>query len=149
MPHTHFVCAVIYRRGEKKRVELLVINYRARGGQAQVKFPGGTNTECPGELLETTLVREILEETGLSVNVDRAVQIWENQVSEEHTKNGYLVNLDDCRGRLRTEPIEDESDQLEPPRWEPASTLGRTLYLSHRGPYLAALEELGLPRPQV
>lgn len=148
-PQSHFVCVVIYRRMPRDNsIEFLVIDYHSvdpRTGVRtlrQVKFPGGTNSEYPEQSVEVTRDREALEETGLIIQ--KSKQIWMMQANQDHTKYGFLVNLDDCRGVLRTKSLDDNGDVLGPPDWTEAVTLGRRLFPTHQGVYLAACRELGI-----
>lgn len=146
---THFVCVVLYRCNlEAGCLEFLVVDYRStnpKTGQPtelQTKFPGGCN-RVPDEPVEVTLQREILEETYLACLPNNSKEVWKKEIGE-HTKYGFLVNLDTCRGELRTEILNDQGDELSPPRWVPAATLGRELFHGHQGVYLAACRELGI-----
>lgn len=146
---THFVCAVISRTNRDGSLEFLVVDYRStnpKTGQPtelQTKFPGGCN-RVPDEPVEVTLQREILEETYLACLPDNSKEVWKKEVGEQHIKYGFLIGMDDCRGELRTEVLNDQGDELSPPRWVPATTLGRELFHSHQGVYLAACRELGI-----
>ena len=148
MAQTHFACVVIYRRMPSSGVELLVVDYHSidpRTGERtlkQVKFPGGTNREYPDQAVEVTRDRETLEETGLIIQ--KSKEIWKFEANPEHIKFGFLVNIDDCRGYLRRVLFVDDGDELSPPRWVPAKTLGRSLFQTHQGVYLAACRELGI-----
>ena len=145
---SHFVCAIIWRISpETSEFEFLVVDYRStnpKSGQVselQTKFPGGMN-RVPDEPVGVTLQREILEETYLACLPD-SQEIWKKETGE-HTKYGYLIGTQDCRGELRTEVLNDKGDELSPPRWVPAATLGRELFHGHQGVYLAACRELGI-----
>lgn len=147
--HTHFVAVVIYRKNQaNEEVEFLVIDYRSinpRTGQKtqlQTKFVGGTNKECPRESVEATRDREVLEEASLSFQTSK--QVWKKEVSSDHTRYGFIVDFRYCEGELRQVPINDDGDALSVPYWVPATTLGRVLWPSHQGLYLAAISELGL-----
>src|SRR3989344_2959427 len=145
---THFLCIVVYRRMPSNAVELLVVDYHStdpRTGERtlkQVKFPGGTNREYPKQSMEVTRDREALEETGLIIQ--KSKEIWRVGANPDHSKVGVLANIDDCRGVLRMVPLVDDGDELDPPRWVSAATLGRVLFHSHQGVYLAACRELGV-----
>ncbi len=144
---THFACAVIWRRHpDTEDIEFLVIDSvssdRRTGlkSEKQTKFPGGMN-RVPSEPLEVTIKREVLEETYLAFT--RWQRIWEKQTAE-HTKYGFLVRYEDCRGELRRESLNDNGDEMSPPYWVSASTLGRILFHTHQLPFLAACRELGV-----
>ena len=148
---SHFVCAVIWRMNQITReVEFLVIDVRSRdprtGFQSavQTKFPGGTNRTnlAPGESITMTLQREVLEETRLAILPQNAKQIWQLEVGPEHTKYGFLVSFLDCRGELRTGNLRDNDDEMSEAYWVSVSTLGRTLFEKHQGPFMAACREL-------
>ena len=147
---SHFVCAIIWRISpETSEFEFLVVDYRStnpKSGQVselQTKFPGGMN-RVDDEPVGVTLQREILEETYLACIIDESVQIWKKEVNPDHTKYGFLIGTHDCRGELRTEVLNDKGDELSPPRWVSAATLGRDLFHGHQGVYLAACRELGI-----
>lgn len=145
MTHTHFALAVIWRRIHDK-IEFLVLDYNSvdpstdMRSKKEIKFPGGTNGEYPHESARETMVREVFQETGLFV--ERAEEIWKSEVAPDHTKYGFLINIDDCRGGLRTVTLNDNGDELSPPEWRPAETLGRVLYSSHQSAYLIACRQL-------
>lgn len=147
---THFACAVIYRTildNGRLGCEFLVVDYRSvnpktgQPSELQTKFPGGMN-RVPDEPVSVTVQREILEETYLAC-LPNSKEIWKKEVGE-HTKYGFLIGINDCRGELRTEILNDKGDELLPPRWVSATTLGRDLFHGHQGVYLAACAELGV-----
>ena len=149
MDHTHFTLAIIWRFLPKDHeLEFLVIDYYSTDPntgvrtERQVKFPGGTNAEHKNEPPEQTIVREVHEETGLEI--EDCKQIWKKVVSRDHTKYGFLVNIDNCRGHLRSLPMVENGNELEVPYWFPAKTLGRNLFHSHQEAYLAACRDLGI-----
>lgn len=132
-----------------------VINQKTREGyqflvvdqgdeRRQTKFPGGTNEEYLEETIEETLRRELLEETGLDLIVGREVQILE-KITDEHSKYGFLVGIDDLRGQLRTGVIIDNGIPVHPPRWVSAKTLLNTrMPQFHQELCQAACRELGI-----
>jgi hypothetical protein len=145
---THYVCVVIHRLNpETRELEFLVLDYRfvdrktGRRSRLHTKFPGGTNQECVGESVPTTRDREAREETYLIFS--KSKQIWKAS-GQYHVKYGFLVDWTDCWGQLRQVPIVDGRDELSPPRWVNASTLGRELSYSHQDVYLAACHYFGL-----
>ncbi|MBI1974496.1 MAG: NUDIX hydrolase [Candidatus Zambryskibacteria bacterium] len=146
---THYTCAIIWRFLPKdQELEFLVIDYRSidpstgQKTERQVKFPGGTNTDYLDEKVEQTLFREVFEETGLVVQEWK--EIWKQEVNPDHTKYGFLVNIDNCQGGLRSHSISDNGDEIGPPYWFSAKTLGRVLFYSHQPAYLAACRALGV-----
>ncbi|MDO8424087.1 MAG: hypothetical protein Q7S54_00565 [bacterium] len=148
MMPTRFVCVMIFRMNpEKKELEFLVIesiSTHPKTGQRSeknLKFPGGVN-RIPDEPIDMTGKREVLEETYLAFV--RYEQVWEKQVSAEHTKYGLLVRFDDCRGELRATELVDNGDEMSPPRWEPLSALKFSLFSGHQPALLAAMERLGI-----
>ncbi len=140
---TNFCCAIIWRMIPPRtggKIEFLVIDSWSTDPnsglktQKQVKFPGGMQEN--GESLEQTVTREIKQETGLlATNVRK---IWHLNVAPDHIKHAFMVNLEDCRGEMRTGSMNDSTDELGPPYWLDLSTLGRLLYRSHRPAYEAA-----------
>lgn len=149
MSPTHYVCVVIWRNNPANgNLEFLVIDYRSTDPKTrirtlkQVKFPGGTNRECPDESVPFTRDREVWEETSLSFLTSK--QIWQEEKNAEHVKFGYLVSYLDCWGELRPRSLIDDGDELSAPYWVSASTLGRALFPTHQSVYLAACRELGI-----
>jgi len=148
MSPTHYACAIIWRESPvNKEIEFLVINSRSKDPRTgretpwQVKFPGGMN-RVPDEPVSVTIQREVLEETHLAFLVSEG--IWRSEVNTGHTKYGFLVNFADCRGDLRKDTLIDNGDEMSPPYWVPATTLGRELYHSHQAALLVACRELGI-----
>ena len=117
MAPTHYAGAVIHRK-TGYGIEFLIVEHH--GQRVQTKFPGGTNEEYLRESVEATLRREMLEETGLTILKSREIL---DEETEDHTKYGFLINIDDCRGQLRTGPLDDEGVTLAPPRWATAKVL--------------------------
>ena len=147
---TRFVCVVFHRRSPATgEMEFLVVDSRSsdprtgRGSQVQVKFPGGTNQEHPGELVEETRDREAWEETRLAFLMSKQILM---RVVGSHTRYGFLVDYDrDCRGEVRTCPmLDDGRDELAAPRWVVAEVLEQELFHSHREFFVAACHELGI-----
>lgn len=157
MEPKHYVCAVIWRRRPASgAIEFLVQDgystnpETGRKSDMQTKFPGGMQ-RLPTDRISVTLPREILEETYLSFNINNAVEIWRQEVFDrrdptklDHTKHAFLVSAEDCTGELRTETITDANDEILPPYWEPAETLGRKLFHTHQPILLAAMRYLDL-----
>ncbi|MEK7176918.1 MAG: hypothetical protein AAB719_01275 [Patescibacteria group bacterium] len=108
----------------------------------QTKFIGGTNKEHLNESVDATRDREVMEESSLIfLNSER---IWQKDVSSEHTKYGFLVNFEDCWGKLREAPMNDNGDELSAPYWVRAEDLARTLFHSHQEMYMVACRTLGI-----
>lgn len=145
---SHFVCAIIWRRNKSGEVEFLVIDSVStdrlgRQSKKHVKFPGGMN-RVREESVELTLQREVLEETHLSLLPDKAKELCRIEATPSHTKYGFLVSFEDCRGTLRLEMLHDNSDKMWPPRWVSAAVLGRELFERHQPFYLKAIHRFGL-----
>ncbi|PIP55954.1 MAG: hypothetical protein CO183_01115 [Candidatus Zambryskibacteria bacterium CG_4_9_14_3_um_filter_42_9] len=139
---THYVCVVIHRcNPETRELEFIVIDNRlvgretGRPSRLYTKFPGGTNRDYPGESVPLTRDREALEETHLVFSQSK--QIWK-AAGRAHIKYGFLVDWTGCWGTLRQKPIVDGGDELSPPRWVNARTLGRELSYTHQDVYLVA-----------
>ena len=114
-----------------ERGVLLSVRSDLRGWE----LPGG-NAE-PGELGEAALRREILEETGLEVAVERRVGDYVRTGFAPHTARVYR-----CRP-LRGEPRPSSETPLV--RWFPPRTVPDTLFPWYRAPLADALA--GLPEP--
>ena len=146
---SHFVCVVIYRTNPSDgQIEFLVIDYRSTNpktgkvSELQTKFCGGMNRYADEPVIMTGR-REILEELSLATLPVDFKEIWRLEI-REHTKYGFLLSFEKCRGELRTEVLKDNNDTLGVPYWWPAVTLGRGLFHCHQAPYLAACRELGI-----
>jgi len=99
------------------------------------ELPGGTPE--PGEDLEATLIREVREETGLEVEVERLVGDYVREGFRPHTARVYL-----CRaigGELRT-----SAENLEV-GWLPATAPPDELFPWYRAPLADALADLDAP----
>lgn len=94
------------------------------------ELPGGT--PMPGESLESALVREVAEETGLVVEPEGAVGRWHRRGFRPHTAVVYRCRV--VGGR--------ETPSAETPRlgWFPAANPPSTLFPWFREPLAAALE---------
>lgn len=124
---THFVAILICREGRDGR-EYLVIEYDSGDGK-QVKFPGGTNNDHPGEQILDTLAREALEETGLVIP-RHPPQVWAGpKVPNKgdkpgfHQKFAFIIPEGACQGTMRTMPLTDNGDKLSPPFWRTEAEL--------------------------
>jgi len=99
------------------------------------ELPGG-NAE-PGEPGEAALRREILEETGLEIAVERHVGDYVRTGFASHTARVYRCRP--LRGELRP------SSETPLVRWFPPSALPDTLFPWYRAPLADALAELPEP----
>jgi 8-oxo-dGTP pyrophosphatase MutT (NUDIX family) len=114
-----------------ERGVLLSVRSDLRGWE----LPGG-NAE-PGESGEAALRREILEETGLEVAVERRVGDYVRTGFAPHTARVYR-----CRP-LRGEPRPSSETPLV--RWFPPHAVPDTLFPWYRAPLADALAELPEP----
>lgn len=89
------VQAVVLREGEGGRREVLLA---VRSDLVGWELPGGTPE--PGEELDAALVREVKEETGLDVAVDRHVGDYVREGFRPHTARVYTCRVEG--GELRT-----------------------------------------------
>ena len=144
----HFASAVIYRK-TREGLEFLILNsvlVDPRSGQKsgiKTKFPGGMQ-KGPRETVVKTMSREVREETGLVVRGRRNVWKQSSPSDPNHVQFAFLIDIDDCRGILRTEPMVDGCNELSPPRWVSAQILKRGgLFYPHHEVFLAALRVLG------
>lgn len=146
---THFAGIIIWQDGEDGE-EYLVIEYDSGSG-TQIKFPGGTNNDHPGEDMLTTLKRECAEETGLTPNISSLpAPVFSHEVGphgDRHVKQFFKIHVGHCTGELRTMPKVDDGDKLSPPFWRTARELlvrvdSGGLFWSHREPLKEALKEI-------
>lgn len=151
MADSHFSANIITRDGIDGK-EYLVIEYDSGDG-TQIKFPGGTNIDHPGETPMETCHRETRDETGLVMPTD-PTEIWKSKPIKDresstggfHTKYAFTTPVERCAGVLRTEPMLDGKDRLSPPFWRTAPELlvdvkNGGLFWSHRQMLSAAIEE--------
>ena len=110
---------------------LLAVRSDLRGWE----LPGGTpeGNESP----ERALLREILEETGLRVTVERHVGDYIRTGFRPHTARVYLCRV--AGGGLRT------SEETRAVRWFPVDALPRTLFPWYAAPLTDALGPAGDP----
>ena len=146
----HNVCVVIWRVSPVTAIiEFLVVSSRSTHPRTRVKsawrlkFPGGRQ-EGPNEPKEGTRDREIWQEVSLAFR--RSKLIWEFQPNFGHTQYGYLVDVLDCSGQIRTVPTVEQGDgeELGVPVWKQAKTLHHSIFHKHQSLCLAACRELGL-----
>ena len=114
-----------------ERGVLLSVRSDLRGWE----LPGG-NAE-PGEPGEAALRREILEETGLEVAVERRVGDYVRTGFAPHTARAYRCRP--LRGELRS------SSETPLVRWFPPHAVPDTLFPWYRAPLADALAELPEP----
>jgi len=145
----HFACAVICRQ-TREGMEALVLDSistdprTGRKSEVQIKFPGGM--QKGSEEPFNTMRREVLEETGLKVERGREVYKAPSPSDPKLIQFGYLVEIDDCSGRLRDQkPIVDGDTVLSQLRWVDLRVIRRGgLFPTHHGVFLAALRDLYL-----
>ncbi|MHB1330525.1 MAG: NUDIX hydrolase [Minisyncoccota bacterium] len=153
----HNSVVVVWRRGKDGRsVEFLVMNSIPTNPQfpkdLQVKFPGGgvEGIETP----EETARRELKEETGFRVRGKTIVHRVYRSESNGHTKYGFVVNREGCRGSLRKVLLDEGDSILYPPKWVKVSEVLAVIHQhpknkSHLYIGIAACEyvakELGVP----
>ena len=106
-------------------------------------LPGGR--QQPGELLAETVVREVLEETGLRVEVDQLAYVSESYDGEQHFLNAtFLVrpSFDGaCPERSRRAQGDNGGDHVVGVEWVPISELAERIVVGVvREPLLAYLD---------
>jgi ADP-ribose pyrophosphatase YjhB (NUDIX family) len=146
---SQYTANIITRLGDEGR-EFLVIEYDSGDG-AQIKFPGGTSNDHPGETVLETLHRETRDETGLVLPVE-PVEVYKKSFPDResgkggtHTKYAYTIEFDQCAGTLRTQSMVDGGDRLSPPFWRTAQELlvkveSGGLFWTHRPMLQSAIE---------
>jgi hypothetical protein len=93
-------------------------NPRWKAMGAETKFPGGNNELQDKDLFIETCRRELKAETYLELLAGNyeSDRIYDRIIGG-HRKIFYLINHNSLVGDLRTFPILDGDDTLEPPRW--------------------------------
>ena len=95
------VCGAIVARGD----EILVIQEARPGVRGKYNIPGG-HIE-PGEDLKTTVIREVKEETGISIMLEGFLGIYPHQISDKSTvlKLVFTAKPTDFNFRLSSEEV--------------------------------------------
>lgn len=148
MTDSHFSAVLIWREGEDGR-EYLVIEYDSGEG-TQIKFPGGTNTDHPGETPLETAHRECRDEVSLVMPKDPALMYSSRPKRSQdgngmHLQHFFLIRFEDCAGNMRLEPKREGTDNLSPPFWRTQDELlippeRGGLFFSHRDALIATEE---------
>ena len=123
--------AFIERDVGRRREVLLSIRSDIQGWE----LPGGTPE--PGESIEETLIREVREETGLTVSIHRHVGDYTRTGFRPHIARVYACRV--AGGALRPSR---ETPELA---WFAVDTLPDTLFPWYREPIRDALSDLGSP----
>jgi 8-oxo-dGTP pyrophosphatase MutT (NUDIX family) len=100
------------------------------------ELPGGTRE--PGESDERALERELREELGIEIEIERHVGDWRRSGFRPHTARVYR-----CRARGEPVPLGEETLAVA---WFPVDALPGTLFPWYREPLALAL---GPPQPPV
>lgn len=102
---------IITRKNKEDKLEVLLI---IRKDTKELAFPGGMVDK--GEIISKTAERELLEETGVSLELNNAVKIYEGYVDDpRNTDNAWIetavyhVHIDEYDPKLT--PNYDEIDQ--------------------------------------
>lgn len=145
---THNAIGGIWRVNNGE-IEVLVVDVARRDpttgrvvGKVATKFPGGGSR--PQEPLIVTLQREILEETYLAFLPSSAREIWRNERKGEHTRYGFIIAYDECRGELRKTTFIEDGDEVSEPRFVKVRALGSRICPSHFDFYEHLCQELGV-----
>ena len=142
---SYFAAGIIARR-RKNKIEYLVMKteklYGPDAGLLLTKFPGGMEEPPDNRNPEKTLREEIEEETGFRIKDGANVRVLlQQEVMDNHHKFFFLTWRSQCRGRLRTETIDDGHTRLYRPEWVDLDTLHTIICDSHR-PVLEKLDGL-------
>ncbi|MBV8725624.1 MAG: NUDIX domain-containing protein [Candidatus Eremiobacteraeota bacterium] len=115
---------------------LLVASRYANHPQPLWNLPGGR--QQPGELLEETVARELLEETGLRAEVLGLAYVSESYAGDEHFLNAtFVVNIRGCGVDGRT-----ERDHVAAVEWVPFEQIAHRIVVAVvREPLLAYLRD--------
>lgn len=137
---------IVSRRGSLgESSQLLVVFSEA---SRRFKFPGGMQKVKANGILETpeeTLVREVQEETGLTLRQ------WEKLLKHVppgdhyHTQHWYFAEADDATGTLHRKGNWDGDEWLSHPQWISILELARPHMLrqSHRPLFTAICQKIG------
>ena len=78
---------------DETRTQILLIRWRNPLGQRVWGFPGGHIKM--GEKVKDALIREVREETGYDIEVDRLLGVYDNIVRDDSSKNlvAHIINI--------------------------------------------------------
>lgn len=144
----NFACCVVY--DDDVQLRFLVqdsISFNDEGtwiSEVQTKFPGGMQRPRSRESLVKTMQRELFEELGLKVRTRHKISKKVLNRSSAHAQHAFLARFQDCRGKLRTEPVIDGDTIIFAPYWASVQDLDEKLLVSHLRHLRAALRELGV-----
>lgn len=138
-PHLHereplFVAQAVILRGEGEAAEVLL---SLRSDVCGWELPGGQPEA--GESCESTVLREVLEETGVTVVIERRVGDYIRRGFRPHTARVYLCRV--VTGEIR--PSRETPDV----RWFPVYDTPATLFPWYHQPFGDAL--IGFDEPVV
>jgi ADP-ribose pyrophosphatase YjhB (NUDIX family) len=138
MTHVHLASGLAIRGEGPNATVLMVASRYANHADALWNLPGGR--QQPGELLEETVVREVLEETGLRVRAGKLAYLSESYDGATHFINATfhieVVQPISARHRLT------EKDHVVEVGWIPVSEIASRVAIEVvREPLMACLRD--------
>lgn len=96
--------------------ELLLVKRGAKPGQGRWSIPGGL-VEL-GERVQDTVVREVKEECGLDIEVERLIDVFDSIIRDEKERIQYQFVVVNFLAKIKGGILKNADDVLEA-RWVP------------------------------